>query len=553
MRTLLALLALFALSSTLEAQVLKIHFTDERTAGRYKKHLVTIDGQRVLVGEPVPGGGISRNEDGSKISYRGQLANEVFVANRRDPSSVPYKITSRGEWVVTSRRSVVSIPGKHISRIAVFLPDHSLYSLGREYLNRKGQIDELIELRDGHAKASRDWFLTHQRVINAMERLQRFLASTAFPDAAEDMQKEMKRQRKVVAGEAVAQRAKKAKDSVRKVETPERLVRISKEIGGGQWPFSVQESQHVRLIYLDWIGDGRAEELLRLSETAIEGFKSDFVDPYLDEHYDDHIPEGLYHEIFLGPDDGKAYELFWIKYFNQQWGPHKEKRLDVTGQIAHRGMAPCILSYCKVSDKTDFEGYVAHQIGRGLATYHYGGNGRGLNTEWLEHAVAYWVSLEFLGRNSVTPVAFDEEKRARYVSERRKRTGGAKTPMLGTRDYFNSLALEYGVRIELLAKKNTFEIDDVDLAKAWSYYDYLARMEGKDGQLWLRAGALRARQPKSFLAEWRGDSGQIFGIEDADPFRVLDERWRQFAEREQDTSGEFRLKSLGPGQGIAAR
>ena len=548
MRTLLALLALFALSSTLEAQVLKIHFKDERTAGRYKRHLVTIDGQRVLVGEAVPGGGISRNDDATQVSWKSQLANEIYVADRRDPSSVPYKITSKGKWVTTSRRSVISIPGKHIDRIELFLRDHSLYSLGREYLNRKGQIDELIELRDGHAKASRDWFLAHQRVINAMERLQRFLASTAFPDAAEDMQKEMKRQRKVVAGEAVAQRAKKAKDSVRKVETPERLVRISKEIGGGQWSFSVQESQHVRLVYVDWIGDGRAEELLLLAETAIEGFKSDFVDPYLDEHYDDHIPEILYHEIYLGPDDRRAYELFFTKYYNQQWDSHKEKRLDIGSTHSHRGMQPRLLSYSRADKRMDLEGYMAHQIGRGLADWHYGGGGRGLSSHWLEHAVAYWVSLEFLGRNSVTPVAFDEEKRARYVNERRKRTGGTKTPMLGTRDYFNSLALEYGVRIELLAKKNTFEIDDVDLAKAWSYYDYVARKEGKDGQLWLRA-----RQPRSFLAEWRGDSGQIFGIEDADPFRVLDERWREFAEREQDTSGEFRLKSLGPGQGIAAR
>lgn len=541
MRSILLLLLTFLTSAALapegDAQVFAIELT-EKAAKKHRKKLTLIDGQMLLVCENYKG--IRYVPSKGTLTFSSDR-NQVFLADPKDPLNVPYEV--EGEEIEPKRKSALfSLAGKEIQRIRVLLPDHSLYSLGLEYENRLGQIEELREARDLHAKATAPWFLAHQKVVNAMERLHRFLASTAFPERANKYEKELEKERKTVAKEAVAMRKRAAVESVRDVDTPERLVEAAKNIGGGAWTFSVQESQHCRIVYHDGIDHDRVTGLLRLAETAIEGFRSDFIDPYLDDQgYKDRIPEGIYQEWFLGPDDFQSHDRFRTEYYGMPWGPNKEKAIEVNGQVIMRPLEPKLLFYWRITENADLEGLVASNTGNGLCWHHYQkGEGNGTSQAWLEQAVSYWVSLEYLGRNSVTAIQFDEERRARYIAERKKRKKGIKTVMLGTRDYFNSLALEYGVRIEMLAKKSLFEMDDIDLAKSWSYYDFVARKLGKEGQLWLQAACARGKVPASLVPEWRKDSEGIFEVNGTDVFRYLDGRWEEFATREQDTSGDAR-------------
>jgi hypothetical protein len=95
---------------------------------------------------------------------------------------------------------------------------------------------------------------------------------------------------------------------------------------------------------------------------------------------------------------------------------------------------------------------------------------------------------------------------------------------------YNAIALELGRPIDQLARKSLFELDDADLAKSWSFLDYIARAEGKPGQLWLRSAGEHSHNDKTFLAEWRTDAARILGVGEADAFKAMDARWRQFAE-----------------------
>ena len=76
MRALLFLLTAVVLAGPSGAQILRVHFTDEKAAKKFKKHTIIIDGEEVLLGEPVEGGGIL-------LTYKdGQLANVSFDLRR---------------------------------------------------------------------------------------------------------------------------------------------------------------------------------------------------------------------------------------------------------------------------------------------------------------------------------------------------------------------------------------------------------------------------------------------------------------------------------------
>ena len=158
-----------------------------------------------------------------------------------------------------------------------------------------------------------------------------------------------------------------------------------------------------------------------------------------------------------------------------------------------------------------------------------------MKQDWLEEAVGYHIAFEYLGRNDETCHAFQGVDRyaGGVVGEG---TREEVTIQLGERYLFNQLALEEGRRIEQVAPMTLYQMGDADLAKAWSFYDYVIREEGKRGQLWLRSACELARIPdRPFLPAWREASAALLEVGPAEVFRVMDDRWRAFAEEGQRT------------------
>src|SRR5262245_26768969 len=119
MRALLLLVAASVLGGAPAAQILKVHFKDEKAAKKFKKHTTLIDGEEVLLGEPVKDGGILLTYTEGQltgVSFKINADNEFFVLDPTDPEAVPYKV-EKGAKVVTKKSSVETIHGKYIERV----------------------------------------------------------------------------------------------------------------------------------------------------------------------------------------------------------------------------------------------------------------------------------------------------------------------------------------------------------------------------------------------------------------------------------------------------
>ena len=81
------------------------------------------------------------------------------------------------------------------------------------------------------------------------------------------------------------------------------------------------------------------------------------------------------------------------------------------------------------------------------------------------------------------------------------------------------------------------------IAKAWSFYDYLVKKEGKNGQRFLRAACETSKDKATFIQKWREKANEIFSFSQGDVFKAIDDRWRTFAETGQETGDTGRRKS----------
>ncbi|MEO6708722.1 MAG: hypothetical protein ABIP42_04045, partial [Planctomycetota bacterium] len=462
MRTLLTGLVVLLFATLAQAQIYAVSFKDEKVARKYKDHLVTIGGEQVVVGEAK----YSIRLEGDQIKYDGLNKNELWVSDSGDPSWVPYKFKGE-ERVPTSPKGVLEITGSHIKNVRLLIREQSLAGLAEEYRERLAKIQEISGERDKAAKASREWFMAHQRLISNYERLQNWLAGTCFPDAAKKLAKEIERQKKNVAADALAERLGQAKAAIHMVDTPSDLVAAAQAIDAGKVAFKIQESLHVRMVYRTEIGDERIHALLEFAEEAIDGFRGDCIDPYLDVDYEDKIPDRMFIEFWFGPNDESAYERYYSEYYRQKWDEHKAESLKLSGHAFNRSLPPERVNYWKYAEDSDLEGMVAHNLGHVLAELQYNLSiTKPLKQDWLLEGAGFYISLEFLGRNSVTCKQFKETV---YVHEKKKE--GQRDEKLGLRDFYNALALDSGPSIDKLALKDLFSLEEADVAKSWSFFD----------------------------------------------------------------------------------
>jgi hypothetical protein len=85
-------------------------------------------------------------------------------------------------------------------------------------------------------------------------------------------------------------------------------------------------------------------------------------------------------------------------------------------------------------------------------------------------------------------------------------------------------------------------MDDADVAKSWSFFDYLVREEGKNAQLWLRAAGKLSLDRASMIAAWREAATKLLGVPPGRSLRVLEDRWKDWAIDMQDTSDDVRRR-----------
>jgi len=528
MRILTAIAALLLLTSSASAQLLAVYFKDQKDANKFKNNLVLYKGDYVVVGEPYEN--VRFEAETNTIITVPDKARGFLVADSDDPLKVPYKFDGDNK-VVTAKKQIISIPENQVERIALFMRDNSLAGLARDYESRKKELDALSAARDGKQKGSPQWMNAHQRMVSEMEKLLSWLETTCYPDAAKKLEKEIVKQQKVVAAEAIAARGIAAKASVKLIPTTPELVAVAQSVSSGQDAFKIQESLHCRIVYHSSIDDERIKAVLEFAEQAIESFRLDFVDPYVDAAYEDYIPERIFCEYFFGPDDIPRHEKYFTAYYHQSWGEHKDDRLKSEGNGAERSSPPELLHYWRLAPDLDIEGVVAHSLGHDLAQIHYDRNRLGMSQDWLQEGVGLYLALEWLGQNNVNCKAFAPP--SEYA--RKNKSEGDKAKQLGLRDYFNALAIEKGPTIDKLALKGLFDMEDADMAKSWSFFDFIAKKCGKQGQLFLRACCNASRTKATFVKDWRAKAEEIFDVKGQDVFAVIDKRWKDFAEVGQDT------------------
>ena len=531
-RLLLFGLAALLLTSLAQAQVFGIWLKDAKAEKKFKKNLTRIGGEMVIVCEPRAGMGLRFEPEKGLIHYA-PGRNEVYVADASDPSWVPYEIVD-GKLEPNGKKATIGVQGKYIAKVQILMRHQSLYGLSREYERRRGIVDELRDARDAAPKGGAEWMRQQVRLLGAYERLRSWLAGTTYTEASVDLVKEIAKERKRSKGEALEARLERALASIEAKPVPEKLVEVSQELTGGKLQFGLSESEHVRMVY-DRAGvtEEQVEDLLEFAERAIDGFRRDFVDSYLDEEFPDHIPDRLFVEFWIGPDDLGFHERFYVEYYGLVWGQHKDKRLAVRGQTMKREQPPEFLDYGKREDH-NLQGVVAHRLGHVLADLHFNANQPNMKHDWLGEALAHHISLEYFGRNDESCFAFQEKE---------KYGGGTKTGevsgvgevLLGERFFYHRLALDEGRKFERLAPMTIFSMEGSDLAKAWSFFDYVARVEGKRGQVWLREGC-RLSQEKwpGFLNGWREFSAGLFELGAGEVFNEVEERWRKHAGGERD-------------------
>jgi hypothetical protein len=523
MKRLFALLGLLLLSTIAKGQVIAVHFAEEKHVDKYKKHVTYVNGEPVLVGEPKKG--INLDLSKGTLTFDQEGDNEIFVADPSDPTQVPYKYDREGNKVERSKKYVVSISGRKIRGLSILIRDNNLRGLANEYNFRLDYLGELMDEAKELEKGSDGWFLAQARILTQMEKLYDWLQNTAYPKAAEKFERDLEKQRKEVAKSGARARYEKAIESIRSAPTPQSLIEASKELTGGKIRFSVMESQHLRVVYMDSHSQATIEDLLRLGERVLEGWRNEFVDPYLSETSTDRIPSGIFQEWFFGPSDIELYEKFFNRYYGLQWGPNKERSLQLSGTInwGYRGLT--CLNYWKTGTGQDLEGIITNNLGRTLAAAHYNnGSGRGL-PDWLAEAAGYYCSIEYLGRNTVVAVEFRDPK---YLKPDPGEEG-EKSVKESLRDWLNEIALNEGPRLVDLAIMSLFEMEDKDIAKSWSVFDFIARKEGKQGQDFLRAQCESGSVQDGMMNKWRAAAETIYEVTGVDVFKLFEDRWRDYA------------------------
>ncbi len=305
--------------------------------------------------------------------------------------------------------------------------------------------------------------------------------------------------------------------------------------------FQMAESQHLRVIHSARFSEERIARLLRHGEQVIEIFRNQFVDPHMAHDFEDRIPGGIFHEFYFGPSEIGYHESFIEAYYGPVWGDDENKKRHRKSTGSRFSPSPDLcLDVWRVPERQDMDGLMTHGLGHSLAAFHFNNSATGMEQPWMEEGLGYYLSFELLGRNSVTCSAFDPGV---YVKKAREE--GEKEIGISFREALNGMALEYGPRIDRILVKPLYAMENEDLAKSWSFFDYMASDLDLTGQRWLRACCRFSKNRDTFVAELRKYTEELYlnaplsseetpqFVQGRDVFDYLDKRWQHYAKTRQ--------------------
>jgi hypothetical protein len=205
MRTFAALLVAAVLAGAADAQILGVRFKDEKAAQKFKKYTVVLDGEPILIGEPVKDGGILLTyKDGelAGTSYKTNADNDFFVLDPANPLEVPYKV-EHGEKVVVKKSALVTIPGKYIESVQVRMRSETIEtSRARVQAAPRPHHGAGEGARRVRERARRRGSPSTGLLLGAYERLISWLEQGSFTERAEALKKTLATEAKRTAGEA---------------------------------------------------------------------------------------------------------------------------------------------------------------------------------------------------------------------------------------------------------------------------------------------------------------------------------------------------------------
>ncbi|MFT7616652.1 MAG: hypothetical protein ACI97A_000276 [Planctomycetota bacterium] len=531
MRIFYCLLLSLLLSLPAGAQIVGIRLTGKKAEKKYRKYLTEIDGERVICGEFKFG--IRYKAKGS-VEIFGPKHIELWVGDTVNPEKVPYKLVGEDK-VAVGKKGFVKISRDHIPKanyMKTVARDQTFYGLASEYKLRKEAIDVSSAKVKEMKKGTTAWFNAQRKVMARCDRLGAWLSAGVFKAAGRKWKAKAEKIRSSLKGDALAERKGKALKSAQAANNPDGLDEITDK--GKRLTMKTVESMHTRLIYdTTIISPKRALDLSKKAEEIIEGFRRELVDPYAEE-FEDNIPDKIFVEFFFMHDDVELFEAYWREFYGRVFTKDRERYLKSTGQRAHNLRGNAYVHFSRFTAEGDFEGSIAHQLGHDLANVHFNNDDHRGTMDWLEEGCAYYVSFEFLGRNTVTCYQLKHDKYDTKVGAE-----GLKTLQTGQRESFNTLALKAAVPLHSLMPKELFQMQDADLAKCWSFFDFLARKRTDKIVEFLRITCQAARSKGKFHSEVRELGGPVFGVKAGeDVFKYLDNAWKAYAKSGQKKSSK---------------
>lgn len=514
-----------ALVGPAPAQLVALHLRDDAARRRHERHLVDLGNERVVVGEPRSGLSVR----GARIFVRGEDV-ELWVGDPSDPGWLPYRIDDEGGLVARGRRGVLVLGPDEVERAVWFDRVGSLAALAREWDLREAEIDGLREALAEAPRGSAEWAAVAWRLLDRYRRLESWLERGLHAGALDRVERRRAQLERSL-DEARGLRLARDLETIASEPVPDSLREAGADLAGDPDLFRVVASRHVRLVHGRELSPRRAEQLVTLGERAVEAFRAQLVDPYRDQGLDDSVLDGVFQELYLGPpDEPELHRALLERHYGLSWEPFGGEVPSTTG--TSHVLADRHLNYRRVGPLDDLDGVVVHVLGHTLADLHYNRARGTLPQAWVREGAGRFLALELLGRDTLQCYELEPDVLPRYGQHTgaKLRAGGREAP-LATRELLTMMALEHGPSPSALALRSLYQMNDADLAKSWSLFAFAAEELGLEGQLWLRAACDAGGDEATLVETWRAESEALFDVRDEDVFRVLDQRWRAWAER----------------------
>lgn len=509
----------------------------ELKEGQQKKHeALLVDGlptkgKKSLLGEIVSG---LIEEDGNF-----QITESKIVFN----ALIPTRPTGQ---------KIVSIRPDQIQDVGVRNSSESLKSLFSSY----NELTQKLRIKD-QAKACKAikakddlerWVKCVQVLISKQTQLMLWLQNNSYSLVAQKMAKDIEKSRKKFTKKLKKLGSENSDEFAIKVTQGALEGELARKLKSLPVDYQVFESKHIRL-YLptrvhseDYLSEELGVPLVKLAEVAIQSFKWQYVFPY--PELTNHIPEeGVFQEYFFVPSDPQlAASVARIVTPDNPNPFHQGKTNGYGSWIGdHR------INVWSVDQTHDLEGAVADGIGRTLANYHYNeGRVEKFPQPWIEEAVAYDLAFDLLSRISVLSIEF-----GKTLYDVNSKDQSDDELLEGFKKESHKLGLKNGLMFDAITNLPRIEMGQGDIAKAWSFYDFIKGKGLKGHQLLRSACSIRVSaedwdrktlkedengRPYRVLAtpidgnKWRETLAELFEIQPGLIFSQLEKEWRKHAE-----------------------